>query len=426
LKTENFVEELRWRGLIHDITPSTEDFLLNNPTSGYIGFDPTADSLHIGNLVQIMTLVHFQKCGHRPIILIGGATGMIGDPSGKSKERKFLDEETLIKNQEKIKSQFEKFLNFSGNNSAKILNNITWFKKFNTLEFLRKVGKHISVNYMMAKDSVKNRLESGISFTEFTYQLIQGYDFYWLWKNEDVKIQFGGSDQWGNILTGNELIRRIESGESYALTTPLITKSDGGKFGKTEEGNVWLDENRTSPYKFYQFWINISDEDAKVFIKIFTHKSQKEIDKLISDHEKEPHLRILQNSLAEEITQTVHDQEKLKIAKSTSKVLFGKFQKEDFDLLEEGVMESLSTAVPCVKVRRKNLKNDFKSILTENSNFEIFKSKSELVRLIKNNGLSINKEKVTVDDFDISGKLKFNKYLLLQKGKKNYTFIIVE
>ena len=426
MKTENFVEELRWRGLIHDITPSTEDFLLNNSTSGYIGFDPTADSLHIGNLVQIMTLVHFQKCGHRPIILIGGATGMIGDPSGKSKERKFLDEETLIKNQEKIRSQFEKFLNFSGNNSAKILNNITWFKKFNTLEFLRKVGKHISVNYMMAKDSVKNRLETGISFTEFTYQLIQGYDFYWLWKNEDVKIQFGGSDQWGNILTGNELIRRIESGESYALTTPLITKSDGGKFGKTEEGNVWLDEKKTSPYKFYQFWINISDEDAKVFIKIFTHKSQKEIDKLILDHEKEPHLRILQNSLAEEITETVHDKEKLRIAKSTSKVLFGKFQKEDFDLLEEGVMESLSTAVPCVKVSRNNLKNDFKSILTENSNFEIFKSKSELVRLIKNNGLSINKEKVTGDNFDMSDKLKFNKYLLLQKGKKNYTFIIVE
>ena len=330
MKTENFVEELRWRGLIHDITPSTEDFLLNNSTSGYIGFDPTADSLHIGNLVQIMTLVHFQKCGHRPIILIGGATGMIGDPSGKSKERKFLDEETLIKNQEKIKSQFEKFLSFSGNNSAKILNNITWFKKFNTLEFLRKVGKHISVNYMMAKDSVKNRLESGISFTEFTYQLIQGYDFYWLWKNEDVKIQFGGSDQWGNILTGNELIRRIESGESYALTTPLITKSDGGKFGKTEEGNVWLDEKKTSPYKFYQFWINISDEDAKVFIKIFTHKSQKEIDKLILDHEKEPHLRILQNSLAEEITETVHDKEKLRIAKSTSKVLFGKFHDDEY------------------------------------------------------------------------------------------------
>ena len=426
MKTENFVEELRWRGLIHDITPSTEDFLLNNSTSGYIGFDPTADSLHIGNLVQIMTLVHFQKCGHRPIILIGGATGMIGDPSGKSKERSFLDEEILINNQRKIKKQFEKFLSFSGNNSAKILNNITYFKKFNTLEFLRKVGKHISVNYMMAKDSVKNRLESGISFTEFTYQLIQGYDFYWLWKNEDVKIQFGGSDQWGNILTGNELIRRIESGESYALTTPLITKSDGGKFGKTEEGNVWLDEKKTSPYKFYQFWINISDEDAKVFIKIFTHKSQKEIDKLILDHEKEPHLRILQNSLAEEITETVHDKEKLMIAKSTSKVLFGKFQKEDFDLLEEGVMESLSTAVPCVKVSRNNLKNDFKSILTENSNFEIFKSKSELVRLIKNNGLSINKEKVTGDNFDMSDKLKFNKYLLLQKGKKNYTFIIVE
>jgi len=423
---KNFVEELKWRGLIHDITPSTEEFLLNNSSSGYIGFDPTADSLHIGNLVQIMTLVHFQKCGHKPIILIGGATGMIGDPSGKSKERKFLDEKTLIDNQNKIRSQFEKFLDFSGNNSASIVNNKTWFENFNLLEFLRNVGKHISVNYMMAKDSVKNRLETGISFTEFSYQLIQGYDFYWLWKNKDVKIQFGGSDQWGNILTGNELIRRLEGGESYALTTPLITKSDGGKFGKTEDGNVWLDENKTSPYKFYQFWINVSDEDAKVFIKIFTQKSNNEIKKLIVNHDKEPHLRIIQNALAEEITEIVHDKEKLNIAKSTSSVLFGKFLKEDFDNLEEKVMESLSTAVPCVIIKRDNLLNDFKTILTESTNFEIFKSKSELVRMIKNNGLSINKNKINNEDYIISDNLKFNKYLLLQKGKKNYTFIIVE
>ena len=423
---KNFVGELKWRGLIHDITPKTEDYLLKNSTAGYIGFDPTADSLHIGNLVQIMTLVHFQKCGHTPIILIGGATGMIGDPSGKSKERSFLDEEILINNQRKIKEQFEKFLNFSGNNSASIVNNKTWFEDFNILEFLRKVGKHISVNYMMAKDSVKNRLETGISFTEFSYQLIQGYDFYWLWKNKDVRIQFGGSDQWGNILTGNELIRRIDGGESFALTTPLITKSDGGKFGKTEEGNVWLDETKTSPYKFYQFWINVSDEDAKIFIKIFTQKSKEEIDILISDHNKEPHLRILQNALAEEITEIVHNKEKLNIAKSTSNVLFGKFKKDDFEKLEENVMESLSTAVPCVKINKEDLSRDFKTLLTETTNFEIFKSKSELIRLIKNNGLSINKEKISDDNYKLSDNLKFNKYILLQKGKKNYTFIIVE
>ena len=423
---KNFVEELKWRGLIHDITPSTEEYLLKNTTSGYIGFDPTADSLHIGNLVQIMTLVHFQKCGHKPIILIGGATGMIGDPSGKSKERKFLDEKTLNNNQNKIRSQFEKFLDFTGDNSASIVNNKTWFENFNLLDFLRKVGKHISVNYMMAKDSVKNRLETGISFTEFSYQLIQGYDFYWLWKNKDVKIQFGGSDQWGNILTGNELIRRIDGGESFALTTPLITKSDGGKFGKTEEGNVWLDETKTSPYKFYQFWINVSDEDAMTFIKIFTQKSNDEIKQLISSHKKEPHLRILQNALAEEITETVHNEEKLNVAKSTSEVLFGKFKKEDFDKLDENVMESLSTAIPCVKIKRDNLSKDFKTLLTESSNFEIFKSKSELIRLIKNNGLSINKEKISDDNYDFLNNLKFNKYILLQKGKKNYTFIIVE
>ena len=423
---KNFVDELEWRGMIHDVTPSTSEFLQKNKTSGYIGFDPTADSLHIGNLVQIMTLVHFQKSGHKPVILIGGATGMIGDPSGKSKERKFLDEKTIIDNQNKIQVQFEKFLDFKGDNSASILNNKTWFEKFNLLSFLRNVGKHISVNYMMAKDSVKNRLETGISFTEFSYQLIQGYDFYWLWKNKNVKIQFGGSDQWGNILTGNELIRRIEGGESFALTTPLITKSDGGKFGKTEDGNVWLDENRTSPYKFYQFWINVTDEDAEKFIKIFTLKEKEEIKILTKSHEKEPHLRILQNALAEEITERVHDKQKLEIAKSTSQILFGKSKKDDFDNLKEDVMKSLSTAVPCVKIKKEEINSDFKSLLTEITNFKIFSSKSELIRLIKNNGLSINKEKISNDDYDISKNLKFDKYLLLQKGKKNYAFIIVE
>jgi len=423
---KNFVDELKWRGMIHDVTPSTSEYLEKNKTSGYIGFDPTADSLHIGNLVQIMTLVHFQKSGHKPIILIGGATGMIGDPSGKSKERKFLDEKTLSNNQNKIQLQFEKFLDFDSKNSAYIVNNKTWFEDFNLLSFLRQIGKHISVNYMMAKDSVKNRLETGISFTEFSYQLIQGYDFYWLWKNKSVKIQFGGSDQWGNILTGNELIRRIEGGESFALTTPLITKSDGGKFGKTEDGNVWLDEKKTSPYKFYQFWINISDDDASKFIKIFTLKDEEEVKNLIKSHEKEPHLRILQNALADEITQRVHGEKKLDIAKSTSQILFGKFKKDDFDNLKEDIMKSLSTAVPCVKLKKEEINSDFKSLLTEISNFEIFSSKSELIRLIKNNGLSINKEKISDDGYDISENLKFNKYLLLQKGKKNYTFIIVE
>ena len=423
---KNFVEELKWRGMIHDMTPSTDTYLSQNKTAGYIGFDPTADSLHIGNLVQIMTLVHFQKYGHSPIILIGGATGMIGDPSGKSKERKFLDSSTISENQKKIKIQFEKFLSFTGENSASIVNNKTWFEDFNLLDFLREVGKHININYMMSKESVKNRLDSGISFTEFSYQLIQGFDFLWLWKNKKVKIQFGGSDQWGNILTGNELIRKVSNGDSYALTTPLITKSDGGKFGKTEDGNVWLDPKKTSPYKFYQFWINVSDNEAIKFFKIFSLKSQSEIGKIIKDHEKEPHLRILQNSLADEITEIVHDRKLLEVAKSTSNILFGKFTKDDFNDLSEEMMESLSTAVPCIKIKKSDLNNDFKTIITESCKFKIFSSKSELVRMIKNNGLMVNKEKINNDQYDISDNLHFKKYLLIQKGKKNYTFIIVE
>ena len=423
---KNFVEELKWRGMIHDMTPSTDTYLSQNKTAGYIGFDPTADSLHIGNLVQIMTLVHFQKYGHTPIILIGGATGMIGDPSGKSKERKFLDSSTISENQKKIKIQFEKFLSFTGENSASIVNNKTWFEDFNLLDFLREVGKHININYMMSKESVKNRLDSGISFTEFSYQLIQGFDFLWLWKNKKVKIQFGGSDQWGNILTGNELIRKVSNGDSYALTTPLITKSDGGKFGKTEDGNVWLDPKKTSPYKFYQFWINVSDNDAIKFFKIFSLKSQSEIDKIIKDHEKEPHLRILQNSLADEITEIVHNRKLLEIAKSTSNILFGKFTKDDFNDLSEEMMDSLSTAVPCIKIKKSDLNNDFKTIITESCKFKIFSSKSELIRMIKNNGVMVNKEKINNDQYDISDNLHFKKYLLIQKGKKNYTFIIVE
>ena len=423
---KNFVEELRWRGMIHDVTPDAEKYLSNNVTSGYIGFDPTADSLHIGNLVQIMTLVHFQKCGHKPIILIGGATGMIGDPSGKSKERKFLDLKTISSNQEKIRLQFEKFLNFSGKTAASIVNNNTWFNDFNLLDFLRDVGKHISVNYMTSKDSVKNRLETGISYTEFTYQLIQGYDFYWLWKNKNVKIQLGGSDQWGNILTGTELIRKIGKNDSYALTTPLITKTDGGKFGKTEDGNVWLDEKKTTPYKFYQFWINVSDDDAINFIKIFSLESKNKIEKLIVLHTKDPHLRILQNLLADEITILVHGKSNLEVAKKTSKILFGKSEYEDLIKMNEIELESLSSAVPCVTIKRSNLSNSFTSILSEDSKNQIFKSKSDVRRMINNNGLSINKKKIIDEKYNLSENLLLNKFILLQKGKKHYTFIIVE
>ena len=423
---KNFVEELRWRGMIHDVTPDTEEYLSNNITSGYIGFDPTADSLHIGNLVQIMTLAHFQKCGHKPIILIGGATGMIGDPSGKSKERKFLDLKVISSNQEKIRLQFEKFLNFSGETAAVIVNNNTWFNDFNLLDFLRDIGKHISVNYMTSKDSVKNRLETGISYTEFTYQLIQGYDFYWLWKNKDVKIQLGGSDQWGNILTGNELIRKIGKGDSYALTTPLITKTNGGKFGKTEDGNVWLDEKKTSPYKFYQFWINVSDNDAINFIKIFSLKNKTKIEKLIDLHTKDPHLRILQNFLADEITILVHGKFSLEVTKKTSKILFGKSEYEDLIKMNEIELESLSSAVPCVTIKRSDLSNSLISILSEDSKNQIFKSKSDVRRMINNNGLSINKKKIIDENYNLSENLLLNKFILLQKGKKNYTFIIVE
>ena len=423
----SFVRELQWRGMIHDIMPGTEEQLEKESTSAYVGFDPTADSLHIGHLVSIMMLKHLQNAGHKPIALVGGATGMVGDPSGKSEERKFLTEEVLQKNLQGVKAQLKSFLDFEcGEQSAEIVNNYDWFKEFSLLDFLRDAGKHLTVNYMMSKDSVKKRLETGISFTEFSYQLIQGYDFYHLNKEKNCKLQMGGSDQWGNITTGTEFIRRLGGGDAFALTCPLLTKSDGSKFGKSEGGNIWLDPKKTSPYKFHQFWLNQSDEDALKSIKIFTMKSEKEIKELAKKHNEAPHTRVLQNALADEITERVHDKQKLDIAKSTSLILFGKFKKDDFDDLKEDVMQSLSTAVPCVKIKKEDVKSDFKNLLTEITSFEIFSSKSELIRLIKNNGLSINKEKVSNDEYDISKNLKFNKYLLIQKGKKNYTFIIVE
>jgi tyrosyl-tRNA synthetase len=321
---KDFIEELHWRGMIHDKMPGVEDQLKKEKTKAYIGFDPTADSLHIGNLVQIMTLVHFQRCGHQPVALVGGATGMVGDPSGKSQERNLLDENTLNHNLKCVKGQLEKFLDFSGENAAEVVNNYDWFKEYRFLDFIRDVGKHITVNYMMAKDSVKSRLETGLSFTEFSYQLVQGFDFYWLWKNKDVKIQLGGSDQWGNIVTGTELIRRMNQGEAYAITTPLITKADGGKFGKTESGNIWLDPERTSPYQFYQYWINASDEDVEKYIKIFSIKDKEEIERLIAEHRIEPHRRTLQKALAEEITARVHSKSELEMAIKASSILFGK------------------------------------------------------------------------------------------------------
>ena len=321
----NFVEELRWRGMIHDIMPETEKFLNENKVSGYIGFDPTSDSLHIGSLVQIMILVHFQKHGHTPYVLVGGATGMVGDPSGKSKERNLLQKDELFNNVEAIKNQLAKFLEFEHvPNAAAMVNNYDWFKSFNFLDFIRDVGKHISVNYMMAKESVKKRLETGISFTEFTYQLVQGYDFYWLYKNHQCKVQMGGSDQWGNIVTGTELIRRMDGGSAYAITSPLIQKADGSKFGKTEDGNVWLYPNKTSPYKFYQYWINSSDEDAKNYIRIFTLKSKDEVETLIEEHNVNPGLRILQKELAKSITQLVHGEENYNAAVEASSILFKK------------------------------------------------------------------------------------------------------
>jgi len=424
----NLIEELSWRGLIQDITPGTEEQLLKEMTSGYIGFDPTADSLHIGSLVPILILVHMQRSGHKPFALVGGATGMVGDPSGKSAERNLLSEEVLQKNVEGVKNQLMKFLDFNSSrpNAAEMVNNYDWFKDMNFLQFIRDVGKHISVNYMMSKDSVRKRLEgeTGISFTEFTYQLIQGYDFYWLYQNKNCKLQMGGSDQWGNITTGTELIRRKASGEAFAFTCPLITKADGGKFGKTEQGNVWLDAEKTTSYQFYQFWLNAADSDAEKWIKIFTFLPQDEINNLIEEHHKDQSKRILQRRLAQELTIFVHGVEEYSKAIETTQKLFAQ-QNASAESLSEEDLKGMQGIVH-VNYAKEQLQTgaDLITLLTETN---IFPSKGEARKMIQNGGVSINRKKVenlqmTVDN----SSLLHEKYLLIQKGKKNYYLLIAQ
>ncbi len=428
MKITDFLAELTWRGMVHDKMPNVEAQLKKEMTSAYIGFDPTADSLHIGNLVQIMSLVHLQRCGHKPFALVGGATGMVGDPSGKSAERNLLDEVTIKHNIHGVTAQLKKFLAFDGVNGAEVVNNQDWFKGFEFLDFIREVGKHISINYMLAKDSVKSRLDTGMSFTEFCYQLVQGYDFYWLWKNKNIKLQLGGSDQWGNIVTGTELIRRKGQGEAFAITTPLITKADGTKFGKSEGGNIWLDPKKTSPYKFYQYWINSSDEDVVTYIKIFSLKSREEIETLIHQHQENQHLRLLQTSLAEEITARVHSESDLEMAKKASQILFGKSTQEDLSTLEEEWLLQVLEGIPKVKISR-NVYESLSSVtelLTEATEGLIFASKGEARRLIQGGGVSINKQKIHTPDAPVDFLLLNNKYILAQKGKKNYYLVIVE
>lgn len=419
----SFLEELKWRGMLHDIMPGTEELLNKGMVKGYIGFDPTADSLGVGNMAQVMTLLHFQKVGHKPIALVGGATGMVGDPSGKSAERNLLDEDTLNKNLAGQRKQLEKFLDFNcGENSAEIVNNYDWFKGFSFLEFIRDVGKHISVNYMLAKDSVKSRLENGMSFTEFSYQLVQGYDFYYLWKNDGVMLQMGGSDQWGNIVTGTELIRRKDAGEAFALTTQLIKKSDGTKFGKTEGGNIWLDAKRTSPYKFYQFWLNASDADAETYIKIFTLKTKAEIEALVAEHSAEPHLRKLQKALAEDITTRVHSKNDLERAIETTAILFGS-SFDDFKKLSAEEVEAAFDETDIFTVDNSLFSDgaDPITLLAEVSS--IFPSKGEAKKNIQANAISVNKTKITLESKFTATDLLFGKFLLVQKGKKNYYLI---
>ncbi len=424
----NFIEELRWKGMIHDMMPGTEELLSKEVVSGYIGFDPTADSLHIGNLVQIILLMNFQRCGHKPIALIGGATGMVGDPSGKSEERNLLNEEVLNHNVACVKKQLEKFLDFNcGANSAEMVNNYDWFKEMSFLDFIRDTGKHISVNYMMAKDSVKKRLETGISFTEFTYQLVQGYDYYWLHKNKNCKIQMGGSDQWGNIVTGTELIRRKAGGTAFALTSPLITKSDGSKFGKTEKGNIWLDPNKTSPYQFYQFWLNCADEDAKRFIRIFTFLSQDEILALEADHNSAPEARILQKALAKDLTIRVHSEQDYLNSIEASQILFGQATADKLRSLDEKMLLEIMDGVPQMKISRDELQNGIGIVDLVAEKTNIFPSKGEAKKLIVGGGLSINKIKITDPTSQTNtNDLLNSKYLLVQKGKKNYYLVIAE
>jgi tyrosyl-tRNA synthetase len=426
----NFVEELKWRGMIQDITPGTEEQLNKEMTTAYIGFDPTADSLHIGHLCGVMMLRHFQHCGHKPVAVIGGATGMIGDPSGKSTERNLLDENTLRHNQNAIKKQLSKFLDFESDspNAAEMVNNYDWTKNFSFLDFVRDVGKHITVNYMMAKDSVKKRLtgeaRDGLSFTEFTYQLLQAYDFLFLNTHKNCKLQMGGSDQWGNITTGTELIRRTTGGEAFALTCPLITKADGGKFGKTENGNIWLDARYTSPYKFYQFWLNVSDEDAKRYIKIFTSISRDEIEKLVEEQDAMPHLRTLQKRLAKEVTCMVHSESDYVAAVEASQILFGKSTFESLAKLDEEMFLTVFEGVPQYKVSNEIINEKISIVELLSTATSIFQSKGELRKLIAGGGLSLNKQKVENAEKTVSEKDLLNqKYILIQKGKKDYYII---
>jgi tyrosyl-tRNA synthetase len=429
----NFVEELTWRGMIHDIMPGTENQLQKEMTSAYLGIDPTADSLHIGHLVTVMMLKHFQRSGHRPIALVGGATGMIGDPSMKSQERNLLDEVTLRRNQEAIKVQLAKFLDFESDapNKALLVNNYDWTKDYSFLNFIRDIGKYITVNYMMAKDSVKKRLSSesneGMSFTEFSYQLLQGYDYLFLYENYGCKLQIGGSDQWGNITTGTELIRKKRNGEAFALTCPLITKADGSKFGKTESGNVWLDRRYTSPYKFYQFWLNVSDTDAEKYIKIFTILNREEIESLIVEQNAAPHLRPLQKRLAEEITTMVHSQEDYELALEASQILFGSSTSETLKKLDETTLLDVFSGVTQYELAREDLSGGIKAIDLLTDKAPVFPSKSEMRKLVQSGGVSINKERLSTPDSLIdSSFLLGNKYILIQKGKKNYFLLIVK
>lgn len=422
----NFVEELRWRGMLHDIMPETEELLTRERVSGYIGFDPTADSLGVGNLVQVMTLVHFQRAGHKPIALVGGATGMVGDPSGKSAERNLLDVDTLQHNLASQRKQLEKFLDFDcGENSAEIVNNYDWFKEFDFLGFIRDVGKHISINYMMAKDSVKKRLETGMSFTEFSYQLIQGYDFYHLWKNKGVRLQMGGSDQWGNITTGTELIRRLGGGSAFALTTPLIKKADGTKFGKSEGGNVWLDAKRTSPYAFYQFWLNAADTDAENYIKIFSIATREEIEALIAEHKEAPHKRALQKALAEEITARVHSLEDLENAQIASEILFGKATEEQLRKLDSETLLSVFEGVPQFELSADKLSAGLPVVEALSEETGIFSSKGEARKLLQGNGIAINKSKVDADKVLTADDVVAGGLILVQRGKKSYYLVRV-
>lgn len=428
---KNFIEEVTWRGMLHDVMPGTEEHLMEQMRVAYVGIDPTADSLHIGHLVGVMLLKHFQLSGHKPLALVGGATGMIGDPSGKSNERNLLDELTLRHNQEAIKGQLSRFLDFTSDaaNAAELVNNYDWMKNFSFLDFIRDVGKHITVNYMMAKDSVKKRLSSeaaeGMSFTEFTYQLVQGYDFLHLYREKNCTLQMGGSDQWGNITTGTELVRRIASGKAYALTCPLITKADGTKFGKSEGGNIWLDSARTSPYKFYQYWLNTSDVDAEKYIKIFTFLSKEEIEVLTEKHKEAPHLRLLQKRLAEEITVMVHSSEDLENAIKASNILFGNSTSDDLKQLDEATFLDVFDGVPQSEISRNEIEAGINIVDVLNEKTGFLKSNGEARRALTANSISINREKVA-EDFVLSSKdLINNQFVLLQSGKKNYFVVRV-